>query len=240
MSPWLPTVLVIILTAVALTEAGSSRITTRSRRLWMASITLMGSLAIASMVWQVQRTVVASAALAGTTTLQEASNRERNGPTVSDLIKQVKALEDHIRELEAAKQVRTITTDNADKLVVYLRQFGNRRVIVSCIPDDLEAYQYANQLVNILKAGNWDAQGPQVTRIFGDVRAPGLCQWRGSFRYGEDIVGRLHKIQHSIPEQGDTEPSHTRHRNRRALHRDKAIGPSKRLRRLVWIAAGRA
>ncbi len=208
MSPWLPTVLVIILTAVALTEAGSSRITTRSRRLWMASITLMGSLAIASMVWQVQRTVVASAALAGTTTLQEASNRERNGPTVSDLIKQVKALEDHIRELEAAKQVRTITTDNADKLVVYLRQFGNRRVIVSCIPDDLEAYQYANQLVNILKAGNWDAQGPQVTRIFGDVRAPGVNVYVNGEDHSDTVKILLDGfIKFNIPYQSRVTPS---------------------------------
>ena len=38
----------------------------------------------------------------------------------------------------------------------------------------MEAYQYANQLVNILKAANWEAQGPQVTKIFGDVRAPGV------------------------------------------------------------------
>ena len=208
MSPWLPTVLVIILTAVALTEAGSSRITTRSRRLWMASITLMGSLAIASMVWQVQRTVVASAALAGTTTLQEASNRERNGPSVSDLIKQVKALEDHIRELEAAKQVRTITTDNADKLVVYLRQFGNRRVIVSCIPDDLEAYQYANQLVNILKAGNWNAQGPQVTKIFGDVRAPGINVYVNGEDHSDTVKILLDGfIKFNIPYQSRVTPS---------------------------------
>jgi hypothetical protein len=174
MSPWLPTVLVIILTAVALTEAGSSAATTRNRRLWMASIILVGSLAIAGAVWQVQRTVAASAALAGMTALPEASNRERYEPTTSDLTKQVKALEDRIRELEAGRQLRTIATDNADKLVAYLRQFGNRRVIVSCTPEDIEAYQYANQLVNILKSGNWDVQGPQVTKIFGDIRAPGI------------------------------------------------------------------
>jgi hypothetical protein len=174
MSPWLPTVLVIILTAVALTEAGSSAATTTNRRLWMASIILVGSLAIAGAVWQVQRTVAASAALAGMTALPEASNRERSEPTTSDLTKQVKALEDRIRELEAGRQLRTIATDNADKLVAYLRQFGNRRVIVSCTPEDIEAYQYANQLVNILKSGNWDVQGPQVTKIFGDIRAPGI------------------------------------------------------------------
>ncbi len=208
MSPWLPTLLFIILTAVALTEAGSSPATARSRRLWTASIILIGSLAIAVTVWQVQRTVADSAALAGTTASPEASNRERNGPTVSDLIKQVKALEDHIRELEAAKQVRTITTDNADKLVVYLRQFGNRRVIVSCIPDDLEAYQYANQLVNILKAGNWDAQGPQVTRIFGDVRAPGVNVYVNGEDHSDTVKILLDGfVKFNIPYQSRVTPS---------------------------------
>ena len=38
----------------------------------------------------------------------------------------------------------------------------------------MEAYQYANQLVNILRAANWEVQGPQVTKIFGNVRAPGI------------------------------------------------------------------
>jgi hypothetical protein len=38
----------------------------------------------------------------------------------------------------------------------------------------MEAYQYANQLVNILRAANWEVQGPQVTKIFGEVRAPGI------------------------------------------------------------------
>jgi hypothetical protein len=208
MSPWLPTVLVIILTAVALTEAGSSPATARYRRLWMASIILIGSLAIAGAVWQGQRVVDDSAALAGTTASPEASNREHNEPTVSDLTKQVKALEDHIRELEAAKQVRTITPDNADKLVAYLRQFGNRRVIVSCIPEDIEAYQYANQLVNILKAGNWNAQGPQVTKIFGDVRAPGINVYVNGEDHSDTVKILLDGFaKFNIPYQSRVTPS---------------------------------
>jgi hypothetical protein len=55
-----------------------------------------------------------------------------------------------------------------------LRGFGTRRVIVSCVPDDLEAYGYANQLVTIFKAADWDAAGPQRTKIFGDVRSPAI------------------------------------------------------------------
>ena len=83
-------------------------------------------------------------------------------------------MEDHVKELEAGRQARSISQTAADDLASYLRQFGSRRVIVSCIPDDIEAYQYANQLVNILRAANWEVQGPQVTKIFGDVRAPGI------------------------------------------------------------------
>jgi hypothetical protein len=208
MSPWLPTVLVIILTAVALTEAGSSPATTRSRRLWMASIILIGSLAIAGAVWQGQRTIADSAALAGMTVSPAASNRERYETTVSDLTKQVKALEDHIRELETGRQVRTITPDNADKLSAYLRQFGNRRVIVSCIPEDIEAYQYANQLVNILKAGNWNAQGPQVTKIFGDVRAPGINVYVNGEDHSDTVKILLDSFaKFNIPYQSRVTPS---------------------------------
>jgi hypothetical protein len=208
MSPWLPTVLVIILTAVALTEAGSSPATTRSRRLWMASIILIGSLAIAGAVWQGQRTIADSAALAGMTVSPAASNRERYETTVSDFTKQVKALEDHIRELETGRQVRTITPDNADKLSAYLRQFGNRRVIVSCIPEDIEAYQYANQLVNILKAGNWYAQGPQVTKIFGDVRAPGINVYVNGEDHSDTVKILLDSFaKFNIPYQSRVTPS---------------------------------
>jgi hypothetical protein len=207
MSPWLPTVLVIILTAVALTEAGASPATARARRLWMAAMILTGSLAIVGTVWQGQR-VGASATLAGTTASPEASNRERNGPTVSDLMKQLKVLEDHIRELEAVRQVRTITADNADKLAAYLRQFGNRRVIVSCIPEDIEAYQYANQLVNILKAGNWDAQGPQVTKIFDDVRAPGINVYVNREDHSDTVKILLDGfVKFNIPYQSRVTPS---------------------------------
>ncbi len=97
-----------------------------------------------------------------------------NVPSTFDLTRRIKALEDHVRELEEGRRARLIQQTAADDLASYLKQFGSRRVIVSCIPDDMEAYQYANQLVNILKAANWEAQGPQVTKIFGDVRAPGV------------------------------------------------------------------
>src|SRR5215510_14275933 len=129
MSPWLPTLVVIALTAVALTEVGSSTGSPKNSRLWMTTIS------------------------------PEALNKKSDGPMVSALKKQIRVLEDQIKELQVIRQTRTITSDTADKLTEYLRQFGGRRVVVSCIPDDIEAYQYANQHANVLKAANWNAQG---------------------------------------------------------------------------------
>jgi hypothetical protein len=181
---WLPTLLVIAVTAIALAAASDPPRRARSRRVWTAAIVMTGCLAVASTVWQGQRTGDDAIPLSGSTMSREAltyrernsptaTYRERNSPTAAPT-EQVKALEDRVRELEAGRQVRTIAPAAAQKLTAYLRGFGSHRVIVSCIPDDLEAYLYANQLVTILKAADWDAQGPQATRIFGDVRSPGI------------------------------------------------------------------
>jgi hypothetical protein len=171
---WLPTLLAIVVTALALTAAGSPPAAPSSRRLWMSSILVFGCLAIAATVWLGRREAEESTALAGTSAAPQIPLAALNGPSVSDLTGRIRALEDHVKELEAGKQARSITQTSADELASYLRQLGSRRVIVSCIPDDLEAYQYANRLVNILKTAHWDAQGPQATKIFGDVRSPGI------------------------------------------------------------------
>jgi hypothetical protein len=70
--------------------------------------------------------------------------------------------------------MRGIDPDAAIKLADYLHSFGSRRVDVSCIPNDVEAYGYATQIVNLLKTANWDARGPELTTIFGNVRAMGI------------------------------------------------------------------
>jgi hypothetical protein len=208
MPTWLPTLLVVVFTAIALTEAGSSPAPPKNRRLWMASIMLFGSLAIAGAVWQARKAVDASTALAGTTASLNASSRARNGPTVSDLTKRVKALEDQIRELEAGRKVRTITPDIADSLAAYLRQVTSRRVIVSCVPDDIEAYQYANQLVNILRAANWDARGPEITKIFGDVRSPGINVYVNAENHSDTIKILLDGFaKFNIPYQSRVTPT---------------------------------
>jgi hypothetical protein len=174
MPQWLPTVLVVIVAALALAGAGSPPVTSAGRRWWMAGLLLCGCLAILSTVWQEQKGPDAAAGLAGTSASPQSSHTEPVGPVGSDLTKRVKFLEDHVKQLERGRQARAVPQENADNFSSYLRQFGSRRVIVSCIPDDIETYQYANQLVNIFRAGNWEVRGPQVTKIFGEMRAAGV------------------------------------------------------------------
>jgi hypothetical protein len=174
MSAWLPTLSVIFLTAIALTWASSPPVGAIGRRAWMAGLLVAGSVAIAVTVWQTRTLVDEAGAVAGTSTSPQPSHREANEREVSELTKEVKALKDRVRVLEQHKQVRAIAPDAAENLAMYLKQFGSHRVVVSCIPGSIEAYQYANQLVNALKAANWDAHGPEVTKMFGNVRAPGI------------------------------------------------------------------
>jgi hypothetical protein len=171
---WLPTLSVIVLTALALTAAGSPAATPRGRRNWMASILLFGCVAVAATVWLGRRQIEDTAALAGTSVAPMLPSVALNAPGPADLMRRIKELQDHVKELETARNTRSIKQPVADDLSSYLKQFGRRRVIVSCIPNDLEAYQYANQLVNIVKSANWESQGPQLTKIFGDVRSPGI------------------------------------------------------------------
>jgi hypothetical protein len=171
---WLPPLLVIVVSALALTAAGSPPAAPNGRRLWMASILVFGCLAITATVWLGQRKTEETSALTGTSAAPQVPPAALTGPNTSELTRRIKTLEDHVKELEAGRRARSIPQTAADDLASYLKQFGGRRVIVSCIPDDIEAYQYANQLVNVLRAANWDVQGPQITKIFGEVRAPGI------------------------------------------------------------------
>jgi hypothetical protein len=174
MPRWLPLLLVIIVTALALTAAQSPSTAPSGRRLWMASILVFGCLAIAATVWLGRREGEEALALAGTSAAPQVPPAVSTGPSVASLNFRIRILEDRVKELEAGRHARSISQKSADDLASYLKQFGSRRVIVSCIPDDIEAYQYANQLVNIMRAADWQVQGPQVTKIFGDVRAPGI------------------------------------------------------------------
>ena len=174
MPQWLPTALIVVFAALALTGAGSPPITSIGRRGWTASLLVCGCITIIATVWQEQKGSDAAVGLAGTSASPQSWHTERAETVGSELTLRVRSLEDHVKQLERGRQARAISQENADHFSSYLRQFGNRRVIVSCLPGDIEAYQYANQLVNIFRAGNWDVRGPQVTKIFGEVRAPAI------------------------------------------------------------------
>jgi len=171
---WFPMVAVILLAAVALTWGSAPPATAIGRRWWVTSLLILGSLAIAGTVWQEGGRVNEMPALAGTTVSPQASHRKLDEANVFALTEQVRALKDRVRALEERKQMRILTQETAENLTAYLRQFNSRRVIVSCIPDNYEAYRYANQLVNVLRAANWDPHGPEITKVFGDIRASGI------------------------------------------------------------------
>jgi hypothetical protein len=103
------------------------------------------------------------------------------GETFDTVTSAIRALNARIEELETQIQVlwektrsRTIDQTTAAKMADYLRQFGGRRVVVSCVPDDIEAFTYANQLANVLREAGWDALGPEKTTIFGEAPAMGV------------------------------------------------------------------
>jgi hypothetical protein len=93
---------------------------------------------------------------------------------LSSLSVKVATIEGQIVLLREQKKGRSVDDETAAKLADYLRQYGRFGVVVSCVPDDVEAYTYANQLANILRAAGWDARGPQTTAILEGTVAMGV------------------------------------------------------------------
>jgi hypothetical protein len=75
----------------------------------------------------------------------------------------VAGVKEQIAALKSGAVGRSIEPGVGGKLADYLRQHGSYRVVVSCAPGDLEAYTYANQILDVLKAAGWDAHGPEAT-----------------------------------------------------------------------------
>jgi len=80
---------------------------------------------------------------------------------LASLSAKLASIKEQFAALKAGQTARSIDPAMAVKLADYLRQYGSYRVVVSCVPSDVEAYNYANQLVDILKAAGWDAYGPE-------------------------------------------------------------------------------
>jgi hypothetical protein len=156
LAPWLPALLALILSAVAVAAAGAMPTGSATKRLRIAAIALLGGLAVAATVWQTHLY------------MDRISNEELRSAAQT---KQVQALEDQIDTLKQSTKRRTISPDTGGKLADYLRPFGTHQVMVSCSPGDIEAYHYATEIINVLKSANWNAGGPETTTIFGDIKS---------------------------------------------------------------------
>ena len=189
----LPIALVI---ALALVQALVLPRRSWAKGLWLLAVVACGTVAVADLRWQERhRRGIADdevAALQGlweqwdkvAQTLPAAGDKPpasfaTTADALASLDAQVAGIKQQIAVLQTKSTMqpkgRAIDTETADKLADYLRQYGSHPAIVSCVPDDTEAYYYANQLVNILRAAGWDARGPEVTAARGeDATAMGV------------------------------------------------------------------
>jgi len=187
---WLPTVAVALVTVLGVFAAASSPPEGRGRSYRVAVVLLVGALAIAASAWQQAR----SRAMLGeeTARLRELATRlddvagllpagpgKTPGETFDTVAAALRSLNAKIEDLEAQIQAlkeeargRTIAPDTAAKMAEHLRPYGSQRVVVSCVPDDVEAFNYANRIAGVLREAGWDALGPEKTTIFG--AAPGM------------------------------------------------------------------
>jgi hypothetical protein len=186
------TVAVVAISAIALFEAMAMR---RLKVLCVAAALLCGSFAIVVTVRQKQAAEADHAAqLAQTGQLEALWTRldalgalvaAKPKASADDIYLAVKAkiaaLDDKItdlnRQLDQWKErtkIRFIDDEDASAMADYLRRYGSHRVVVSCVPGNTEAYNYANQIANILRSAGWDALGPETTAIFGNPPGIGI------------------------------------------------------------------
>ena len=185
---WLPTAAVLAMTALGLLAAAAQP-RSPAKIGWLLGILLCGTLATGVTAWE---QISARAVLQQETErlrelgerLDELGRQLPAGPgptpaetfdTVTTAIRSLKTriedLNEQIRALQEKARGRTLDPQIAAKVAQHLRQFAPKRVVVSCVPDDVEAFTYANQIATMLRDGGWDALGPEKTAIFGDAPA---------------------------------------------------------------------
>jgi hypothetical protein len=179
---WMPTFAVAIMAVAAALAA---------RRNWLIPVMAVGALALIGTVWQQAASHSAFTSLA--TQLSDLSSRLEtigkllpNGtnttPKDTDTVaagivalsQKIKNLDDQVSVLQQKYKARTIDDAVASLLADYLRGLGTARVVVSCVPDDVEAYGYANRIAEVLRSAGWDALGPETTKVNGDASAMGI------------------------------------------------------------------
>ncbi len=188
---WLPSAAAAAVATVAL-AAVAMQPPHPHKKYWMAAVLVAGLIAIGASGWQqaASRAALTGEAgkLRGVMTRLDAVGKllpatpgaapDGGFATVTAGIKALNAkiagLEDQVRDLKQQARHRTIAADTAAKMADFLRQAGPQRVVVSCAPDDVEAFDYANQIANVLRTAGWEALGPEKTTIFGEAPAMGV------------------------------------------------------------------
>jgi len=212
---WLPTAAVaaVALLALIVALAQPRRL---AKTVWIVVTLIVGTAAIGAAAWRQWESRVEIAGEAAKlravgTHLDEVGrqlpaagqpSRSENFDSVAGAVDtlngKIDALAAGIQTLREKSRHREIATQTADKMAEYLRQFGSNRVVVSCVPNDVEAHGYANQIATVLRAAGWDALGPEETKIFGDAPGMGITLYvKGSGKGAEaariliDAFGRF-------------------------------------------------
>jgi hypothetical protein len=181
---WLPTIAVAVMTVLAFLAA-LAQAPRMAKLYWLIAVLVCGMIAIAVAAWQQSRELAQlrdlSSHLGALARLLPGGPPASPEQTVDSLATSMYSLNSRINELQAQIETlrekgrtRAIDSGTVTKLADYLRPFGNHRVVVSCVPDDVEAFTYANQIANVLRSAGWDAHGPETTAIFGDAPAMGI------------------------------------------------------------------
>ncbi|HZK91405.1 MAG TPA: hypothetical protein VFC56_14765 [Stellaceae bacterium] len=193
---WGPAMPVALLLAVAVFEAAILPRRLWAKGAWVLAVVLCGVGSAALLRWQQQAGNTATsdqlasetAALRGLWSQWDTLSRSLpppadDGPAanfdsvdeaLASLSAKVASIADQIAALKTGGKGRSVDAETAVRLADYLRQYGSYRAVVSCPPGDVEAYTYANQLANILRAAGWDANGPEATRTSGEGQAMGI------------------------------------------------------------------
>jgi hypothetical protein len=182
---WLPTIAVAVIGLFALLGV-RVQLPSPTRNAWLVILLVLLVVATGISAWeQSARRATASRLdqvwarlgdVKGLPPLPPGTSPDKTVEAVASAIEALNAriaeLETQITGLQQKAQTRSIPADNAAKLVEFLHDAGSHRVVISCVPDDIEAYAYANQFASLLRQAGWDALGPETTTIFGE--APGM------------------------------------------------------------------
>jgi hypothetical protein len=180
-----PATAVALVVAVAVVEAVILPRRLWAKGAWVLAVALCGMGAVALLRWQQQAITAAgtdqlnaeTAALRGLWSQWDVLSHSLPPPSgdvpaakfdnvddaLASLSAKVASVGNQIAALKVGAKGRSVDAETAFKLADYLRPYGSYRAVVSCAPNDLEAYTYANQLANILRAAGWDANGPETT-----------------------------------------------------------------------------